>query len=134
MDHFPSGVLAYFPSGGPKAKRFFVDKITAQAKTEGVPLSDAERQMLSFSESDPEFVPSPGLVEKLQAEMSDEEYEAKVAGLIERAWRRDVEADTTARDAYREAFTVLSQGDHYLLVMIQRALHRQMRPWWAFWR
>lgn len=78
--------------------------------------------MLSFSESDPEFVVSPAPVEKLQAEISDEEYEAKIAGLIERAWKRDVESDSSARDAYREAFTVLNRGDHYLLVMSSTAI------------
>ena len=122
-----------FTSQG-QAKRFFVEKVIAQAATEGVPLSDAEQRMLSFSESDPEFVVSPGLVEKLQAEISDDAYEAKIAGLIESAWKRDVESDSNARTVYREAFTVLSQGDHYLLVMIDRALQRHLRPWWAFWR
>jgi hypothetical protein len=117
-----------------QAKRFFIDKIVTQAATDGAPLSDAERQMLSFAESDPEFVVSPALVEKLQAEISDEDYETKVAGLLERSWQRDVESDSTAGDVYREALTVLTQGDHYLLVMINRALGRHLRPWWAFWR
>lgn len=116
------------------AKRFFVDKIAAQAVTEGTPLSDAERQMLSFSESAPGFAVDPALVEKLQAEISDEEYEAKITGLIERTWKRDIERDGNAGNLYREAFTTLSQGDHYLLIMIDRALRRHLRPWWAFWR
>jgi hypothetical protein len=70
-----------FPS-----KRFFVDKIVKQAVTDGAPLSDAERQMLSLSESDPKFVVSPALVEKLQAEISDEDYETRVASLLDRSW------------------------------------------------
>jgi hypothetical protein len=122
-----------FTSQG-QAKRFFVDKVAAQALTEGAPLSDTERQMLSFFESDPEFTVDPALVEKLQAEISDEEYEAKIAGLIERSWKRDVETDANAGNLYREAFTTLSQGDHYLLIMIDRALRTHLRPWWAFWR
>jgi hypothetical protein len=121
-----------FTSQG-QAKRFFVERVIAQAAAEGVPLSDAEQRMLSFSESDPEFVVSPGLVEQLQGEISDDAYEAKIAALIEGAWRRDVECDSNARTVYREAYTVLSQGDHYLLVMIDRALRRHVRPWWAFW-
>jgi hypothetical protein len=117
-----------------QAKRFFVDRIVAQAVREGAPLSDAERQMLSFSESDREFAVDPALVEKLQAEISDEEYEAKISGLIERSWKRDVETDGSAGTLYREAFTTLSQGDHYLLIMLDRALRRRLRPWWALWR
>ena len=81
------------------------------------------------------------VVEKLHAEISDEDYETRVAGLLERPWRRDVESDSTAGDVYRQAFTVLTQRDHYLLVMINRATRRDqpragrhLRPWWAFWR
>jgi hypothetical protein len=106
----------------PQAKRFFVEKIVAQAISEGTPLSTAEQYMLSFSESDPDFVVKPELVEKLQDEISDADYEAKIAGLIERAWKRDIESDSGSRGIYRQALTVLSQGDHYLLVMIERAL------------
>jgi hypothetical protein len=84
--------------------------------------------MLSFSESDPEFVVDPAVVEKLQAEISDEDYEAKIAGLIERSWKRDVEADSNAGNLYRGAFPALSQGDHYPLIMIDRALRRHLRP------
>ena len=122
-----------FTSQG-QAKRFFVDKIAAQAETEGTPLSAAERQMLSFSESDPEFTVDPALVERLQAEIVDEDYEAKVAGLIERSWNRDVETDNNAASLYLKAYATLNQGDHYLLIMIDRALRRHLRPWWAFWR
>jgi hypothetical protein len=116
------------------AKRFFVDKIVGETAAELRPLSDSERQMLSFSESDPEFVVNPALVSKLAAEISDKEYEAKVAGLLKRAYQRDVARDSAERDTYREAYAVLSQGDHYLLIMINQALGRQLRPCWAFWR
>jgi hypothetical protein len=111
------------------AKRFFVDRIVAEAAAELKPLSDSERQMLSFSESDPEFIVEPALVNKLAAEISDEDYERKIAGLLERAYQRDL-----ARDTYREAYMVLNQGDHYLLIVINQALRRQLRPWWAVWR
>jgi hypothetical protein len=116
------------------AKRFFVDRIVAEAAAELKPLSDSERQMLSFSESDPEFIVDPALVNKLAAEISDEDYERKIAGLLERAYQRDLARDSAARDMYREAYAVLNQGDHYLLIMINQALGRQLRPWWAFWR
>jgi hypothetical protein len=122
-----------FTSQG-QAKRFFVDKIIAQAATEGQSLSEAERWMLSFSESDPDFIVDPTLVEQLAAEISDETYEAKVAGLIQRSYARDVVFDSAAHESYREAYTILNQGDHYLLIMLSRGLSRRLRPWWAFWR
>lgn len=122
-----------FTSQG-QAKRYFVDRIVAQAVREGKPLSDTARQMLGFSESDPEYEVDPALVERLESEISDDAYEAKVAGLLERAWTHDVASDGSARDRYRDAAAVLRQGDHYLAIMIERALGRELRPWWAFWR
>jgi hypothetical protein len=55
-----------------EAKRFFVDKVVARARVERVSLSDAERQMLSWSESDPDFIVDPRLPQQLASEMSDE--------------------------------------------------------------
>ena len=97
-------------------------------------LSAAEQAMLSWSESDPAFTPDPALVEQLATEISDDDYETKVAGLLERSYQRDLKSDGAARDGYRKAYSMLAQGDHYLLVMIRRALGRHLRPWWALWR
>jgi hypothetical protein len=44
-----------------KAKRLFVEKVLMQARLEGVSLSDAERMMLSWSESDRDSVVDPQL-------------------------------------------------------------------------
>jgi hypothetical protein len=120
------------PSEG-QAKRFFVDKIVAEAIAEGQPLSDTQRYMLSWSESDSQFDAKSPLAEQFKAEISDEQYEAKVAGLIQRAYRRHLASDSGARDLWREAYSTLSQGDHYLLVMLSRGVSRQLRPWWNFW-
>jgi len=105
------------------AKWFFIDKIVAQAEFEGAPLSTTEREMLAFSESDPEFVADPvALNTRLNEEETDDEYEAKVAGLIERSFQRDVEADSRLGQQWHDARAVLAQGDHYLLIMIDRGL------------
>ncbi len=117
-----------------EAKRFFVERVLAQAGAEQLQLSPAEQGMLSWSESDPSFTPDPALVEQLATEVSDEAYEGKIAGLLERSYRRDLTTDSAAGDRYREAYSVLTRGDHYLVVMIRRALGRYLRPWWAPWR
>ena len=117
-----------------EANQFFVEKVLAQARAEQVRLSPAEQAMLRWSESDPTFEPDPILVEKLATEISDEDYEIKVAGLLERSYRRDLTSDGAARERYRNAYSVLTQGDHYLLVMIRRAIGHHLRPWWAPWR
>ena len=121
-----------FSSQG-QAKRFFVDKIIAQAAREGQPLSENARWMLSFSESDPEFVVDHARVAALAAEIPDAEYEDKISGLIQRACAAEIVANPAALQKYREAFTTLNKGDHYLLIMLKQGLARWIRPWWAFW-
>ena len=95
-------------------------------------LTDAEQQMLCWSESAPESTADPDLVDRLAAEISDEDYESKVSSLLETALARDLQSDTHALDDYRRAHALLRQGDHYILVMIDRALGRRLRPWWKF--
>lgn len=81
-----------------EAKRLFVEKVVTQARIEGLPLSDAERNMLSWSESDPDLLVDPQLPEQLAAEISDEEYEKKVAGLLARRFAAEVAAHSTHHD------------------------------------
>ena len=115
-----------------QAKRFFVERIVAQATFEQLPLSVAEQRMLSWSESDPEYKVDVALPAQLQAEISDESYEAKIAGLVQRAYERDAASDTGVSQRYKDAYAVLKQGDHYVLIMIERGLKRYLRPWWRF--
>ena len=115
-----------------QAKRFFVEKVVAQAALENSPLSTIERRMLSWSESDPESTPDVSLPAQLDAEISEEDYEAKVAGLLQRAYQRDLAAESGAAQSYKQAYSVLKQGDHYLLVMIDQGLKQYLRPWWKF--
>ena len=120
-----------------QAKRFFVERIVEQAKREGAPLSSDEEWMLSFSESDPDFEVDVDRVDALEAAIPSSDYEAKIAGLALRAYQAAVAADRSAYAEYKEAFNVLSQGDHYLLVMLQQSLGwspPRSHPWWAFWR
>ena len=117
-----------------EAKRFFANRVIQQANAENVALSDAERRMLSWSESDPEFNADPALALQLASEMSDDEYEARIAGLLKRGFAADRAADPRATDVWRQAHQVLGQGDHYILVMIDRAVGPKMKHWWQFWR
>jgi hypothetical protein len=118
----------------PEAKRFFVDKVVAQARVERAPLSDAERQMLSWSESDPACIVDPRLPEQLASEISDEEYEKKIVGLLARSFAADVEVSPEAQRQWKQAAAVLHEGDHYILVMLDEAVSGRLRRWWQFWR
>jgi hypothetical protein len=86
-----------------EAKHFFVEKVVAQARAEQVALSNAERQMLSWSESDPDFVVDPNLPKQLASEMPDEDYEQKIAGLLARSFAADVRANREAKRQWRQA-------------------------------
>jgi len=119
-------------SSDAEAKRFFTERIITQAALENSPLSAVQQRMLSWSESDPEFDPNISLPEQLAAELPDQEYEAKIAGLIQRAYEREIASDTTAAQQYKEAYSVLKRGDHHLQVMIDQGLKRHLRPWWKF--
>jgi hypothetical protein len=117
-----------------EAKRFFVAKVLAQAGLEGIALSDAEQKMLFWSESDPEWEVDYDLPERLAAEISDEDYEKKIAGLLSRAYRADIARSHETRDEWKQASDVLHQGDHYIMVMLDQDLAAlQTKPWWQFW-
>jgi len=114
------------------AKQFFVSKVLVEAQAQGIELSQAEKTMLRWSESDPEFKAEPALVEQLTAEIPDDEYEAKIRNLLASAYHRDLKADASAKRMWRQAYSVLNRGDHYILVMINQAIGRKLRPWWKF--
>ena len=112
-----------------EAKQFFAQRVITQAKMEGVSLSEAERYMLSWSESDPEFTPNYELAAKVDKEIPQDKYEAKIRGLLERAYRHDIQTDPLAETRYREAYKTLKQGDHYILIMVKQALRSKWQRW-----
>ena len=115
-----------------QARRFFEDKIVQQAGLEGVPLSADERLMLTWSESEPDSVADPDLPDRLAAEISDEDYEEKIAGLLSRRYSADIATDRANKKLWADAFATLNRGDHYILIMLKRAVGRQLTPWWKF--
>ena len=70
------------------AKEFLIAKIAEQAHLEGVPLSEIERKVLYFSET--EWTP-PDIAKVSEAfhrEYDDKEYEERIARLIRAARKR----------------------------------------------
>ena len=116
------------------AKRFFAEKIIEQAAVEGVALTPAEREMLFWSESDPEFEASAAIAEALAAQTSDEQYESKISGLLARSFSAAVAADPGAAEVWQHAKAIVDQGDHYLSIMLERAVGSRMKRWWQVWR
>ena len=113
-----------------EAKRFLADRVIQQAVAEGLPLSEAEREMLLWSESDPELTIDPTLPQRLAAETSDEEFERKIGGLLERSFIADTHADPNAESRWKQASRVLHQGDHYISIMLDAAVGQRWKSWW----
>jgi hypothetical protein len=116
-----------------EARQFFVEKIVQQAQREGVSLSDDERQMLLWSESAPDSVADPALAERLAGQISDADYESKIVGLLRSSFKGDAAADPSAKAVWVTALSVLRRGDHYILVMINEAVEKRLKPWWQIW-
>jgi len=120
------------PSNGVRdAKEFVVAEIVEQVRLEGSALSEAERKMLYFSESGWTLPDMAEVVDAFHRKNNDDDYERKIAGLI-RAARKRTGGKNAA--AWRHAIATLSEGDHYLLVMINQAGSGQNRQvsWRAF--
>ena len=113
-----------------EARHFLVERIGARATAEGSPLSDSERQRLNYSE----FEPQPPLDSKTQSACLDsddfeEEFEARIAGLLRQAYDLDA-SDATARQMYWDALGTLAGGDHYVNWIAERAGLRPPMPQW----
>jgi hypothetical protein len=112
-----------------------VDKVVARAPTEGVSLTAVEREMLSWSESDPDVRIDPSLPLRLASEISDEEYEKRIAGLLVGSFSTDMLANPEAEEQWRHASRVLEEGDDYISIMLDNAVGQRWRTWWQkLWR
>ena len=115
-----------------EARKFFENRIVKQADDEHIPLSADERLMLSWSESEPDSIADPALVDRLAIEISDEDYEDKIAGLLERSYAADLARGSNAKRMWIEAFRALNRADYYIGIVVDRALGRRLTPWWKF--
>jgi hypothetical protein len=100
-----------------EAKDFLVEQTAEQAQLEGVPLSDLEKRMMYFTESG--YVPEDpiALNEEFEAQYDTQEYEQKLAKLLEHAYKRVSEDSEAKRKIWDDAIDALRAEDHYLLVL-----------------
>lgn len=100
------------------AKTFLVNRVIEQAMKDGIPLSEVEKGMLTFSEVG--ATPAEMSVADTFSEKYDsDKFEAKIAKLISRAYRRDKRFGSL--ELWRRSLAALSQDDCYLLVMVEHA-------------
>jgi hypothetical protein len=101
-----------------QAKDYLANRIVAEAAREGVPLSETERKMLYFSESDWTLPDMVQVSAEFDRNYDQNEYEDKIAGLVLEIGMRDHSQSQTDTEAWDEAVEELSEGDNYLSLLV----------------
>jgi hypothetical protein len=104
---------------GREAKEYLIRRILAQADREGTPLSELERNMLYFSETDWTLPNMKAISQEFDQTYSQDEYERKIGQIIQRIY--DLPDSNNNGDRWKEAVQLLRDEDHYLLVLIDGA-------------
>jgi len=100
-----------------EAKEFLIDRILAQAVRSGVPLSEVERKMLYFSETDWTLPDMPAVSAAFDRDYDQDAYEEKIAGIVRTA-ENDLTRDPEVNERWDNAVSLLCTEDHYLIVLI----------------
>jgi len=101
-----------------QAKDFLVQQTAEQAARENVPLSETEKKMMYFTESDATSCSSPvELNEEFEAQYDTTEYETKLSRLLHHAYDRLKLEDPEGKRTWDQAIRTLRKGDHYFLVL-----------------
>ena len=98
-----------------EAKEFLVREIVVTAERQGVSISETERKMLYFSETDWTLSDMPAVAETFQKECDEYAYERKIRSVIRAA---KIPRSETHATAWSDAIERLREGDHYLSVLI----------------
>jgi hypothetical protein len=102
-----------------EAKDFLVQQVAGQAALEKVSVSDLEKRMMYFTETDPASCENPiDLNTEFEEQYDTEEYELKISGLLHRAHKRVKQEDAAKLRNWEEAVRTLRKGDHYILVLL----------------
>jgi hypothetical protein len=108
-----------------EAKEYLIRRILAQADRDDIPLSEVERNMLYFSETDWTLPNMMAISQEFDQTYNQDEYERKIGQLIRRIY--DQPDNNRDDDRWKEAVQSLRDEDHYLLVLIDGASSRSAR-------
>lgn len=103
-----------------EAKDFLVQQTAEQALLEGIPLSDLEKRMMYFTESEDAVEDPVVLNDEFEAKYSVDAYETKISALLRHAHSR-LQTDQSAIESWNASIRELERGDHYLLVLLSHA-------------
>jgi hypothetical protein len=102
-----------------QAKDFLIEQAVQQAALDNVPLSDIEKRMMYFTESDDGSCPEDpiALNDAFESQCDTEAYEKKMTRLLADAHLRIKRDDPEKLRQWNEALRILKQGDHYILIL-----------------
>ena len=109
-----------------EAKEFFIQKVLDQARKENINLSDVEKQMLSWRDTDPNFYENHELYERFEKEIPKGEYEKKIARLVRSGYDDELAANNVARETYKRAYKAIKSKDYYILIMVDKAIGKDI--------
>ncbi|MES2393026.1 MAG: hypothetical protein V4555_15375, partial [Acidobacteriota bacterium] len=112
-----------------EAKEFLVDHIVAEALRTSTPLSEAEHRMLYFTETGWMPYDFAEVNEAFERECgtpgAENEYEAKITNLIRSYLLEARQSNPADLQRWHDAVAVLSEEDHYILIMVTEARRKQ---------
>lgn len=100
------------------SKQFLIDRILEQALLESSPLTEIEIRMLKFTEATSASKDLEA-AEIFERDYNDDEYEEKIASLIQHAYERDKRSGD--QGAWDIALARVAGRDMYMNVLIDRA-------------
>jgi hypothetical protein len=103
--------------GTREAKEYLVRQILLQAQRDGISLSEIERKMLYFSENYWTLPDMATINQEFDRHYNQDEFEAKIGELVHHI-KQELGNDLSRERQWDEAVRVLSQEDHYLLVLL----------------
>jgi hypothetical protein len=105
-----------------QAKDFLAGRIAAEAGREGQPLSEIERKMLYFSETDWTLPDMPEISGEFDRDYDQDEYERKIGALVRKITAHGHGGNEEEQEKWDAAILKLAEGDHYLSVLADPSL------------
>ena len=104
-----------------EVKEFLVSRIVAEARREGVSLSETEEKMLYFSETGWTLPDIWEVNAAFDRDYDTDDYEEKIADIVRGFRKYALQYDSAELELWNDAVRLLRKEDHYLLVMVDMA-------------
>jgi hypothetical protein len=104
-----------------EAKDYIAERIAAEAARESVPLSEVERKMLYWPETDWTLPDMKQVGAEFERDYDDTAYEQKITRLIANLTADHHHRNEAKEEKWDAAVYKLAEGDHYLSVLVRDA-------------